>query len=125
MITFAPMPPLVVTRSLPHRPLPPRLRWRRLLTIAVLASLHAFHARTASAQAIVTPTEDAIPIPGGWVRLSVGNAWTRYESRFGERGTIRALGEELSTDSLGPRQMPRLTPIEAALKTLTQNASQR
>jgi hypothetical protein len=69
-------------------------------------------------------TDDAIPIPGGWVRLSVGNAWERYDSRFGESAT-RSLGEELSTDSLGPRQLPRLSPIEGGLQTLTQNPAQR
>ena len=119
------MLPLVVPHSAPH-PLPPaRPRARRLLTIAVLASLCALGAKDTQAQTIPSPTEDAIPIPGGWFRLSVGTAWTRYDSRFGDSGSIRGLGDEFSTDSLGPRQLPRLAPIEGALKTLTQNAAQR
>ena len=119
------MPPLVVTRSLPLRP--PLVRSRRLVraTIAVAACLHAAWASEVRAQSALTHTDDAIPIPGGWFRFSVGNAWTRYESRFGENGAIRALGEELSTDSLGPRQLPLLAPIEAALQTLTKNPAQR
>src|SRR5215204_5217036 len=121
MITFAPMPPLFATRSLSHRPLP---ALRRLLTIVALASLHALRSSVAHAQATPSHTDDALPIPGGWVRLSVGNFWERYDSRFGE-SAIRALGEELSTDSLSPRQLPRLTPIEGGLQTLTQNPAQR
>ncbi|MFL5618701.1 MAG: hypothetical protein ACJ79A_09950, partial [Gemmatimonadaceae bacterium] len=108
-----------------HRWLPPRPQRRRLLTIAVLASLHAARTNAAHAQATLSHTDDAIPIPGGWVRLSILNSWERYDSRFGASGAIRALGEELSTDSLGPRQLPRLAPIEGGLQTLTNNPSQR
>src|SRR5918993_3130283 len=108
MITFGPMPPLVIARPAPIRPLPSRPRARLLAAIAVSCSLHAAPALALRAQSAPALTEDAIPIPGGWVRFSVGSAWTRYESRFGESGAIRALGEELSTDSLGPRQLPRL-----------------
>ena len=78
----------------------------------------------AHAQATLSHTDDAIPIPGGWVRLSVGNTWERYDSRFGESATV-GLGDELSTDSLGPRQLPRLSPIEGGLQTLTKNPAQR
>jgi len=115
------MPPLLATRSLSYRPLPPL---RRLFTIAALASLHALRSSVAHAQATLSHTDDAIPIPGGWVRLSVGNTWERYDSRFGESATI-GLGDELSTDSLGPRQLPRLSPIEGGLQTLTKNPAQR
>lgn len=119
------MPPLVVTRPTPPRP--PHSRSRRLLraTIAAAACAHAVWASDVRAQSALTHTDDAIPIPGGWFRFSVGNAWTRYESRFGENGEIRALGDELSTDSLGPRQLPLLAPIESALQTLTKNPAQR
>jgi len=119
------MPLPEVSRSVPLRPLPPRSFWRRLLTIAVLASLHVAHANVARAQATLSHTDDATPIPSGWVRLSVLNVWERYDSWFVEGGAMRALGDELSTDSLGPRQLPRLAPIEGGLQTLTNNPSQR
>jgi hypothetical protein len=119
------MPPLAASRPAPLRPPSSRSHWRRLATIAVLGSLHVGFVAEAGGQSSLTHTEDAIPIPGGWFRLSVGNAWTRYESRFGENGEIRALGDELSTDSLGARQLPRLAPIEGALQTLTKNPAQR
>jgi len=119
------MPLPEVSRSVPLRPLPPRSFWRCLLTIAVLASLHVAHANVARAQATLSHTDDATPIPSGWVRLSVLNVWERYDSWFVEGGAMRALGDELSTDSLGPRQLPRLAPIEGGLQTLTNNPSQR
>ena len=116
------MPPLVATRSLSFRPLPPL---RRLLTIAALASVHALPSRVAHAQeATLNHTDDALPIPGGWVRLSVGNIWERYDTRFGE-SAVFGIGDELSTDSLGPRQLPGLSPIEGGLQTLTKNPAQR
>ena len=67
---------------------------RRLLMTAVLASLQAALALPSQAQGILSHTDDAIPIPSGWVRLSVLNAWDRYDSRFGESGAVRGLGEE-------------------------------
>ena len=91
----------------------------------MLASLHVALADVARAQATLSHTDDATPIPSGWVRLSVLNVWERYDSWFVEGGAMRALGDELSTDSLGPRQLPRLAPIEGGLQTLTNNPSQR
>jgi hypothetical protein len=119
------MSPLVVSRFALHHPPPSRSRRWRFFTIVALAALHAVGSTSAQAQGTLSHTDDAIPIPGGWVRLSVGNAWERYDSRFGTDGAIRGLGEELSTDSLGPRQLPRLAPIEGALQTLTLNPAQR
>ena len=119
------MPPLAVVRFAPARAPLSRPRARLLAAIWVFCSVHAASAGVLGAQSAPALTDDAIPIPGGWVRFSVGNSWTRYESRFGEDGTIRGLGEELSTDSLGARQFPRLAPIEGALQTLTRTPNQR
>ena len=119
------MPPLAVPRNALARVLPSRQRLRCVAALVAMVSLHAAPAAVVRAQGAPGLTDDAIPIPGGWVRFSVGNAWTRYDSRFGEDGGIRGLGEELSTDSLGPRQLPRLAPIEAALQTLTRTPNQR
>ena len=124
MITFGPMPPLVAPRPASLRRSPSRRSTRIVATLAVLCSLTTL-APTARAQSPLSHTDDAIPIPGGWVRFSVGNAWSRYDSRFDENGGIVPLGAELSTDSLGPRQLPLLAPIEGALQTLTNNPAQR
>ena len=91
--------------------------------LAALCSLAAL-APPLGAQRL-SHTEDATPIPGGWLRFSVGNAWTRFDSRFGEDNAMIPLGAELSTDSLGPRELPRIAPIEGALQTLTNNPAQR
>jgi hypothetical protein len=114
------MPPLAPTRTT-HR-----LRTRQLRSlIALLAAILAAPAASATAQTTLSHTEDATPVPRGWLRFSVSNAWSRYDSRFDSAGGILPLGAELSTDSLGPRQLPRLAPIEGALQTLTKNPAQR
>lgn len=89
------------------------------------AALLVFAARSGEGQSALTHTEDATPIVRGALRFSVTNGWSRYESRFGESGSVGALGDEFSTDSLGPRQLPRLAPVEGALRTLARNAGQR
>jgi hypothetical protein len=119
------MSPLEVLPAASRSSFPPRRYRRRLLAMTALVALHGARATVLPAQATLSHAEDAIPIPGGWLRLSVLNSWERYDSRFGESGTVRALGDELSTDSLGPRQLPRLAAIEAGLQTLTNDPTQR
>ena len=116
MITFAPMSPLAVPRLSRLRP---TLAAIALGTTALFLAAPRAHGQTARAY-----TEDASPVPSGSLRLSVANGWTRYNNRFAADGTV-GLGDELSTDSLGPRQLPRLAPIEAALQTLANNPAQR
>jgi hypothetical protein len=96
-----------------------------LWAIALAGALHVTIAGASHAQATLSHTDDATPIPSGWVRLSVLNAWERYDSRFGENGIVRALGDEFSTDSLGARQLPRLAAIESGLQTLANDPTQR
>src|SRR4051812_13803127 len=115
MITFAPMSPLVV----PHLS-----RLRTTLAAIALGATALVSAPPAHAQTARAYTEDASPVPGGSLRLTVANGWTRYNNRFAPDGTV-GLGDELSTDSLGPRQLLRLAPIEAALQTLANNPAQR
>ena len=79
----------------------------------------------ALAQTGVGPLDDATPIPRGWVRFGVLNSWTRFDSRFNGSGGTDPLGLPLSTDSLGPRQLPQLAPVEGALQKLTNNPLQR
>src|SRR3954452_1141712 len=117
MITFGPMPPHAVSRPSKSRPI--------LAAIAVSSLALALSASSAAAQTALSHTDDATPLPGGSLRVTITNGWTRYDSRFDENGVARGLGDELSTDSLGPRQLPKLAPVEAALQTLTNNPAQR
>src|SRR6476620_3672079 len=121
MITFAPMSPLVR-----HPELLPVARPRsRASVIAIIALLALTPVGRAPAQSGVGPLDDATPIPRGWIRFGVLNSWTRYDGRFNGSGGLDALGAPLSTDSLGPRQLPLLAPVEGALQTLTKNPLQR
>ena len=117
MITFGPMPPLAVTRPSSTRSI--------LVAIAVSSLALALAVPAVEAQTALSHTDDATPVPGGSLRVTITNGWTRYDSRFGETGITPGLGDELSTDSLGPRQLPKLAPVEAALQTLTNNPAQR
>jgi hypothetical protein len=69
--------------------------------------------------------DDAAPIPAGMLRLRVANAWTRYDERFAPGGATTTLSAELSADSLGRTQFPRLLPIEAGLRTLATDPALR
>jgi hypothetical protein len=93
--------------------------------MALVALLASAPLSRALAQSGIGPLDDATPIPRGWIRFGVLNAWTRYDGRFGSNGSLDALGAPLSTDSLGPRQLPLLAPVEGALQTLTNNPLQR
>jgi hypothetical protein len=129
MITFGPMPPLDVPRPSRRRILASRAALAALLvTIAARTAsgqTALAHTGTASGQTALAHTEDAAPIPRGSLRFTISNGWTRYDGRFADGGITRGLGDELSTDSLGPRQLPGLAPMEGALQTLAGNPAQR
>ena len=90
-----------------------------LIAACLLAVAH-----TASAQLGLSHVDDAAPIPKGMLRVNVATGWGRYDERFTAAGK-RTLGDELSSDSLGSRQFPALIPVEAGLRTLTNNAATR
>lgn len=112
MITFRPMPSLVATIT-------------AVVTIARVVSLAgllaALFAAPVSAQSPLSHLDDAAPIPAGMLRFRVANVWTRFDQRFGGSGGLVPLGAPLSSDSLGTAQLPRLSPIEAGLRTLVQD----
>lgn len=83
--------------------------------LALFAPLLAF---PAAAQAPLSHTDDAAPVPAGMLRLRVTTAWTRFDQRFAADGRLVPLGADLSTDALGVAQLPRLAPIENGLRTL-------
>ena len=126
MITFGPMPPLATDRS-PSKPSAAARHVRRLALVVALAAMvsDAARAQTPLAQTPLAQTNDAAPIPKGAIRFTVSTGWTRYDGRFDETGAVRSIDEELSTDSLGPRQLPRLAPVEGAFQVLANNPMQR
>jgi hypothetical protein len=117
------MPPLAAAG--PARPHRRHRLATRAAGVALLAFAALVSASPAHAQTTLTNTDETTPIPRGWFRLGVANAWSRYESRFDSSGGVAPLGAELSTDSLGARQLPRLAPVEGALQTLAANPLQR
>ena len=109
------MPPLAVPSSA-FRALTRRHAVRRCLPL--LALLVAAPALTATAQAPLSHTDDAAPVPAGSLRLRMTTAWTRYDQRFAAGGGVTPLGADLATAALGVAQLPGLAPIEAGLRTL-------
>jgi hypothetical protein len=107
MITFGPMPPLAAA-----------LRRASLLLPFLAVS-------TAGAQATLSHLDDAAPIPAGMLRLRVSQVWTRWDERFSTVNGTTPLGVELSADSLGSAQLPRLSPIEAQLRVLAADPALR
>jgi hypothetical protein len=92
---------------------------------AALAASFVLPTASSRAQTSLSHTEDAAPIPQGMLRVRVTTAWTRFDQRYAQGGGLSALGSELSTDSLGPRQLPRLTPLEMGIQALTADPAMR
>jgi hypothetical protein len=129
MITFASMPPHALSSYV-------RPAWRRrsaavasrlaapasrrLAALTAIAALAALGVRVpaARAQAPLSHTEDAAPVPKGSLRLKITTAWTRYDERFAPEGGTQPLTADFSTDALGVAQLPLLAPTEASLRTL-------
>jgi hypothetical protein len=123
MITFAPMPPLAAPRIVRFAPLRALLRAVTpsaaplALLIAALFTLLTVAPAT-GAQAPISHTEDAAPVPRGSLRLKITTAWTRYDERFTSDGGTQSLTTDFSTDALGVAQLPLLAPTETSLRTL-------
>src|SRR4051812_18103439 len=93
--------------------MPERRRRKAILAAALVASaLCAFASRAAMAQAGLDHLEDAPLPPRGLLRIRAITAFTRYDQVFTGAGT-RPLGGFLSSDSLGPAQVPALTGIQS------------
>jgi hypothetical protein len=109
------MPSLVPYISQPRGAVT-RRRWHAALIGLTLAAAPL----TLRAQVYLSHTEDAAPVPKGVMRMKVTTGWTRYDERFTPNGP-RPISDDISTDSLGPRQFPLLTPVEQGLQTLSNN----
>ena len=81
------------------------------------------------AQARLTRTDEAAPVPRGMARLRVIPSFSRYDSRFAgssaEGASTVPLAAALAADSFGVAQVPGLAPSEEALRTLTGDAAFR
>lgn len=106
-----------------RRPAGPSFADRRRVAIAAGALLLVLPA-AARAQAELTHTEDASPVPAGMLRFRATTGWTRFDERF-IAGGRRTLGDEISATDFGPQQLPLLAPVQAALQTLTGDATTR
>ena len=109
--------------SLVTTPRPLRRRACAALSLGAGLALALIPA-TIRAQVTLTHTEDAAPVPTGVLRLRVTTGWSRIDERFTATGR-RSLSDEIATDSLGPRQLPLLQPVESALQALTSSTSTR
>ena len=117
MITFAPMLPLVALSFA-------RGALSRLSLLLAPVAL-ALAVPAAGAQAPLSHTEDAAPVPAGSLRFRITTAWTRYDERFAADGGTQPLSADFSTQALGAAELPGLAPIELGLQTLTGDPSVR
>ncbi|MFN2564996.1 MAG: hypothetical protein ABR499_08320 [Gemmatimonadaceae bacterium] len=91
--------------------------------VAVVVAASALLATEAHAQARLTRTEDAAPVPRGFARLRVIPSWSRFETHFagssGDGASTAPLASAIVAESLGVVQIPGLASAEEALRTLT------
>ncbi|MGQ0649080.1 MAG: hypothetical protein ACT4P7_16105 [Gemmatimonadaceae bacterium] len=75
-------------------------------------------------QRVLGPSEDATVLPRGMVRVAVSPTWGRFHRRFADghgraaRGDAEALATDYHLDSIGERQLPILTPVNAGLRSI-------
>ncbi|HEY2806853.1 MAG TPA: hypothetical protein VGI92_13420, partial [Gemmatimonadales bacterium] len=72
--------------------------------------------------------ENALPMPSGSFRVSIGADWAHYTNRFGTAspahpgqpdGTVEPIGVDFGSDSLGAQQLTFLVPVQNQLRALT------
>jgi hypothetical protein len=97
--------------------MPERRRRKRSFAAALIVSV-LLPPGVASAQAGLSHAEDATLPPSGLLRIRTVGSWTRYDELFTDAGS-RPLGAYLSSDSLGPRQVPALTGIQTLVADAT------
>jgi len=123
----SPAPPVLRARRCGRRPgifrIPPSAIAAIRILCTLLGALLAIAGATAApaaAQAVDGITDEALTLPPGVLRLSVGESDTRYSDRYGTGG-LQPLGYGLSVDSLGVTQLPILAPLQSSLRALTQD----
>jgi hypothetical protein len=95
--------------------------WRVLCALTMLAGVPAH------GQAVSGSADDAIPLPRGTTRITVGGVWNDHADRFvrAAQGPLRRAPylAPLSTDQAGAGLFPQLAGAEAALRALTGNSA--
>ena len=103
---------------------PPRALVRGFGRLLLSLTLVVAPTAAARAQVSLTHTDDAAPIPRGMLRVKATTGWTLFDERF-IAGGRSALGDAFATDSLGPRQLPALAPVEQGLRSLANDNRMR
>lgn len=92
---------------------------RRLASLFLLSLLaSATGAASLTAQQLRGPGEDALTTPGGTLHWGVDAFWSLASDQYGPRGTLQPLGAGLTADSLTATQLPALTPLQTAIRSL-------
>src|SRR5690348_2298233 len=104
-------------RSVPI--VPHRMPSRSSLPCALLLAILLGAPTLARAQAVLGIGDDATTLPGGGFRLSVSNAWTRYDARFDTTGTARPLAPDLTSTDAGVAQFENLAPLQQQVRALS------
>ncbi|HEX6965154.1 MAG TPA: hypothetical protein VF166_05075 [Gemmatimonadaceae bacterium] len=71
------------------------------------------------AQAVLGIGDDATTLPGGGFRLSVSNAWSRYDARYDAAGNPRPLAPDLTAPDAGVAQFENLAPLQQHVRALS------
>lgn len=95
-------------------------RRRRLVAltgVAVAAILVIATPFALAAQRVIGGGEDAITLPRGGFRFSLGGEHTAQRDRWRD-GTLEGLGGSISSDAFGPLQFSMLAPVEQIVRDL-------
>lgn len=96
-----------------RRPSQPAHRLLGALLFALAAAApHALHA-----QRVIGGAEDAVTLPRGGFRFSLGGEHTQQRDRWRD-GRLEGLGGSIASDAFGPLQFSMLAPVEQIVRDL-------
>ncbi|HXC25139.1 MAG TPA: hypothetical protein VNU46_04425 [Gemmatimonadaceae bacterium] len=96
---------------------------RRLAGFIFLALAAASVVPAAEAQQVLGAGDDALTVPAGTVRLRAMGQWDWFNEQYDSSGTLHALRDRFSLDTIGVAQIPALTAAQTALRSLTGKSS--
>jgi hypothetical protein len=90
------------------------------MVVALMAATGApLASRSLAAQAVLGIGEDALGVPRGHVRLTIGTSWTRFDRVFDADGDLVSFAAPLTRDTLGADALESLRPLESSLRALS------